>query len=80
MMPPRVAIASLLEHITLFGLNTTLTTVSSAIPAFQYLCIIGKQLVLSDNDLHTCSAASELVPGLSLLDLLLELACLLSPA
>ena len=32
-MPPRLAIASLLEHITLFGLKTTLTTVSSAIPA-----------------------------------------------
>ena len=32
-MPPRLAIASLLEHITLFGLKTTLTTGSSAIPA-----------------------------------------------
>ena len=32
-MPPRLAIASLLEHITLFGLKITLTTVSSAIPA-----------------------------------------------
>ena len=32
-MPPRLAIASLLEHITRFGLKTTLTTVSSAIPA-----------------------------------------------
>ena len=32
-MPPRLVIASLLEHITLFGLKTTLTTVSSAIPA-----------------------------------------------
>ena len=32
-MPPRVAIAPLLEHITLFGLKITLTTTSSAIPA-----------------------------------------------
>ena len=39
----------------------------------QYLCIIGQQMVVSDNNLYNCGAASELVvPTLALLDLLLE--------
>ena len=38
----------------------------------QYRCIIGQQVVVSHNDLYNCSAASELIPTLSVLDLLLE--------
>ena len=39
----------------------------------RYLCIVVvQQVVVSDNYLDSCSAASELVPRLSLLDLLLE--------
>ena len=73
-MPPRLVIASWLEHITTFGLKTTLTTHNSIFSnsSIQYHCIIGQQVVVSNNDLYTCSAASELIPRLFLLDLLLK--------
>ena len=71
-MPPRLAIASLLEHTTLLDLKTTLTTVSSAIAASNTVASLARKWLSSTMISTTVVRRVSSSQGCLFLDLLLK--------